>query len=151
MREILFKGKRKDNGEWVEGHLLWYEDGRARIIPRHTDIFCYENDENTIQTIAYEVIPETVGQYTGLTDKNGKKIFEGDIVHLYAGEHSISRYKGIDYNALVIFRDGGFCAIDGTEEDYALRRYNFVSQNLYCEVIGNIHDNPELLKEADNE
>lgn len=137
MRKILFKGKRFESQDWIEGDLL---------IDGCNDVSIRENH----CTLYYDIIPETVGQYTGLTDKNGKKIFEGDIVHLYAGEHSISRYKGIDYNALVIFRDGGFCAIDGTEEDYSLRRYNFVSQSLYCEVIGNIHDNPELLKEADN-
>ncbi len=145
MREILFRGKRKDGCGWIKGYYIFRK--------------IWESDVHIIRTVdngfdsytEFEVLPETVGQYTGLTDKNDKKIFEGDIVHLYVGEHSISRYKGIDYNALVIFRDGGFCAIDGTEEDYALRRYNFVSQNLYCEVIGNIHDNPELLKEADNE
>lgn len=145
MREILFRGKRKDSCGWIKGYYIFRK--------------IWESDVHIIRTVdngfdsytEFEVIPETVGQYTGLTDKNGKKIFEGDIVHLYAGEHSISRYKGIDYNALVIFKDGGFCAIDGTEDDYALRRYNFVSRNLYCEIIGNIHDNPELLKEAEQE
>lgn len=143
MREILFRGAQKVD---CAKSLIWYEG----LLIIETDGYTgekkyYIQNENG----SYLVISETVGQYTGLTDKNGKKIFEGDIVHLYAGEHSISRYKGIDYNALVIFKDGGFCAIDGTEDDYALRRYNFVSRNLYCEVIGNIHDNPELLKETE--
>lgn len=83
MNKYFFRGKRKDNGEWVIGHLLWYEDGRARITPRHTDIYCLEEDENVIQHITYEVIPETVGQFTGLTDKNNIKIFDGHIVKLY--------------------------------------------------------------------
>ncbi len=143
MREILFRGAQRVDGA---KSLIWYEGSLIIETDDYTDEKeYYIQNENG----SFLVIPETVGQYTGLTDKNGKKIFEGDIVHLYGDEHSLSRYKGIDYNALVIFKDGGFCAIDGTEDDYALRRYNFVSQNLYCEVIGNIHDNPELLKEAD--
>lgn len=146
MREILFNGKRKDNGEWVEGHLFWYEDGRARIIPRHTDIFCYENDENTIQTLAYEVIPETVGQYTGLTDKNGKKIFEGDIVKVCRGKDI---EKGIVYYDERI----GTYAVLYNDENINLFFDIFTSKdpNVYIEIIGNIYDNPELLKETDNE
>lgn len=145
MREILFRAKRTTKNEFAYGSLYvcGRKDGKCEIEN-------YNRDMN-IERFAYAVIPETVGQYTGLTDKNGKKIFEGDIVHLYGDEHSLSRYKGIDYNALVIFKDGGFCAIDGTEDDYAVRRYNFVSQNLYCEVIGNIYDNPELLKDGYDE
>lgn len=55
MREILFKGKRLDNGEWITGHLLRYDDGRARIVPNNTDIFCFEKDESIIQTVAHRV------------------------------------------------------------------------------------------------
>lgn len=142
MREILFRGKRKDNGEWIEGHLLWYEDGRARIIPRHTDIFCYENDENTIQTLAYEVIPETVGQYTVLTDKNGNKIFEGDILKrklkgffsFYSPRMKIVFDPIKDCFAAVDIGDGNVTFIS----DYINNKYEL-------EKIGNIHDNPELV------
>lgn len=62
MREILFRGKRLDNGEWITGHLLRYGDGRARIVPNNTDIFCFEKDESIIQTVAHRVDPKTVGQ-----------------------------------------------------------------------------------------
>lgn len=150
MREILFRGKRVDIGEWIEGFLLKLDDD-VYIVPIYNDTNLSTPVFLFLCGAIFKINPNTVGQYTGLTDKNGKKIFEGDIIHLYAGEHSISRYKGIDYNALVIFKDGGFCAIDGTADDYSLRRYSFVSKNLYCERIGNILDNPELLKEAEQE
>jgi uncharacterized phage protein (TIGR01671 family) len=149
MREILFRGKRIDNGDWIIGQLLRYEDGRARIIESHTDIFCYEKDESIIQTVAYTADPETVGQFTGLTDKNGKKIFEGDILPI---EDEIV--------ADVIFKDGCF-----RMEEYGLCGAWTESGFDECgggwgiiecdpidwytvrdmEVIGNIHDNSELL------
>ena len=61
MREILFRGKRLDNGEWIAGHLLKYEDGSARMVSSNIDIFCFEKDESIIQTVAHRVDPETVG------------------------------------------------------------------------------------------
>lgn len=122
MREILFRGKRVDNGEWVYGYfvkMLW----EYIIIPLE--------DENTV----YPVEPETVGQYTGLTDKNGKKIFEGDIVEIDSIYGTIQpkpiRFEieweeSSGFYPLTVCRDGG---------DY------FIDTD-YCEVIGNIYDNP---------
>ena len=95
--------------------------------------------------MGFDFIPETVGQFTGLTDKNGKKIFEGDIVRVL-GNQQVEDWKNVDYIALIAFLDGGFCAIDGTVEDHAFRRYGLVRMDFDLEVIGNIHDNPELLK-----
>lgn len=130
MREILFRGKRVDNGEWVHGDLLQDRDLGQMMI----EYFDYYTDENGRQRdyFQYDVIPETVGQYTGLTDKNGTKIFEGDIVKWF-----ITIYT-------VVYKDGRFI---GKEEHFiGADEYRFI--NLYgeIEVIGNIHDNPKLLR-----
>jgi uncharacterized phage protein (TIGR01671 family) len=77
--------------------------------------------------------------YIGVTDKNNKDIYEGDIIHLTSSD-------GIDYHAQIIFKDGGFCAIDGTEDDYSFRRYDLSRFDLVVEVVGNICENPELMK-----
>ena len=125
MREILFRGKRTDNGEWVEGML-------ARFNP----MFEVANIIG-VGEILVPVFTSTVGQYTGLTDKDGKKIFEGDIVNCYT-------FTGMnDYRRGVVHWDEMFCGW-----------YCKESCSLLCglgeiyEVIGTIHDNPELLKEA---
>ena len=130
MREILFRGKR-ENGEWIYG--LPYEcDGTIDCIR------VKESIENIIAYISYKVIPETVGQYTGLTDKNGKKIFEGDIVRISE--------RGKVVNGKIIFKNaynGGWLVADKTEQSScSLAMRNNV------EVIGNIHDNPELMEEG---
>ena len=115
MREILFRGKRK-NGEWVIGYYtLWNE--------KHC---IYDG------VVYYIVIPETIGQYTGLTDKNGKKIFEWDIVHCWGGEYAFGFWE---HNNTFAFTD---------ISDYM--QMGELSESGFVEVIGNIHDNPELLK-----
>lgn len=126
MREILFRGKRTDNGEWVEGSLsteYLKECGCVMISP--TADTCYKVD------------PETVGQYTGLTDKNGVKIFEGDIVRYCDTIHKVvfeqrndTAYFGLVYSEV---------------ETMPFGHYQDLTQ---IEVIGNIYDDPELLEIA---
>ena len=144
MREILFRGKCGYNNEWVDG--FYY---KAKLYRSDKELCHYitiphpESDGRPSDHIM--VHPETVGQFTGLTDKNGKKIFEGDIVHIL-GHHDVEDWKNVDYTALIDFLDGGFCAIDGTVEEHGFRRYALARLDFSLEVIGNIHDNPELLQ-----
>ena len=138
MREILFRGKRYMDGEWVDGSLFIDEKKE-----KHEILVGYVN-----YRIGWEVDPETVGQFTGLTDKNGKKIFEGDIVHVL-GNQQVEDWKNVNYIGSIAFLDAGFCVIDGTIEDHAFRRYQLPRLDFDLEVIGNIHDNPELLEGCD--
>lgn len=135
MREILFRGKRLDNGEWVEGNLL----GNELILPKGQVV--YKTDDNRIVTHevnCYAIDPSTVGQYTGLTDKNGKRIFEGDIFEW--------GYAGVKDFRYVIVYDAKLASFVGE------RHFGFVSLNgIDIEIIGNIHDNPELLEGARDE
>ena len=135
MREILFRGKPKNLKAygWVYGQLLYHSEEMSKIYSDEIDS-------------PVGVIPDTVGQFTGLTDKNGKKIFEGDIVRIL-GNQDVDDWKNVDYAALIAFIDGGFCAIDGTVEEHAFRRYALSRLDFSLEVIGNIYDNPELLEE----
>lgn len=154
MREILFRGKRVDDGEWIEG--FYAHSGEKKYI-------LIDNDIAVGYLAMKEVNPDTVGQYTGLTDKNGKKIFEGDILHFKAYQGGgFACPIGTDIYYRVLF---GHCNPDmDTLSEYmgfwALGK-NYDEDDLYecgesinylvdshgAYVIGNIHDNPELLKE----
>ena len=131
MREIIFRGKRLVNGEWAEGYFvnLWMINYQ-----KHQPIITDNN------AVSYDVDPYTVGQYTGLKDKHGKRIFEGDILgsrydNLYPDDVAIEVVKW--------FRNGWYIQQENNLPD-ALCEYGVLP---YSEVIGNIHDNPELLKE----
>ena len=138
MREILFRGKRKDNWEWVQGDLIQLHDERKFVVDNKFGA-CIDDKGNFINTespFVCEVIPETIGQYTGLTDKNGKKIFEGDIVKI----HYDSDIWG--NNREVVFEEGQWFFKDNAKTQ---KSYIGAWGNSVVEVIGNIHDNPELL------
>ena len=121
MREILFRGKRTDNGEWIEGDLKQAFRGNQLSscgIMKTPTAYCWRVD------------PETVGQYTGLTDKNGKRIFEGDIVD-YISSDVIGNPK-----------TGTIIVEDMTDYDTMI----YLNHSDELQIIGNIHDNTEILK-----
>lgn len=136
MREILFRAKRADNGEWVEGYFAigkCYLDEKERYAILPIDLCFYPHCEINEWI---EIDPETVCQYTGLTDKNGKKVFIGDIIRCTKGcPHEVIWLK--EYAGVYL---GGMPAVylSGLREGYAWTGEE--------EKIGNIFDNPELLK-----
>lgn len=158
MREILFCGKRVDDGEWVMGQVVIrpdHDNGCEKYFiceTKHLFICCLNKMPCT-----YEVDPSTVGQYTGLKDRNGDRIFEGDIVQIWwLGDESDPPVK---YKAVVEFGNPN-CEFDW---GYQLRPLDYIPYNLdillwvedendlaFCEVIGNVHDNPELLEANDD-
>ena len=122
MRDILFRGKQTDNGAWTSGYLFCFWE-RAYL--------CWGMRNNA--PVMEEVIPETVGQYMGLKDKNGKKIFEGDIV-------KIPLYEGCQEKTIAVVAWDILCAVfylhgKRVKTDF----YHYFGND--CEVIGNIHDN----------
>ena len=140
MREHLYQGKRKDNGEWVQGDLIHRQIWASLLCIIRVSDDGFDNYEE------YEVDPETVSEFTGLRDKNGKRIFEGDIINYEDGDPSDYEYHdGTIMNVgEIIFCDGKFCftnAVSVTMDDLLCE-----NNMLDCEVIGNKWDNPELLE-----
>ncbi|EAC2891652.1 hypothetical protein MKA72_002532 [Listeria monocytogenes] len=143
MREIEFRGKRIDNGEWVYGNLMQFEDSA-------TFIFADERKGASTLTYAHFIInnmhaidEKTIGQYTVLKDKNGKKIFEGDIVAFSEDDFHVFNSQ-VEY-----FSEDGYPAFDIKVPSTYYFDSNVFSEvsmsGLYeIEVIGNIHENPEL-------
>ena len=137
-REILFRGKRIDTGEWAEG---FYCGGNERKTLRPC-IFVYIPDRQSYD--CQDIIPETVGQYTGLKDIHGVKIFEGDIIKQY--EKTQFGDPVSDFG--LIKWDNKECMLFRTSTRIGKDRL-VTSRDIY-EVVGNIHDNPELLEVSDN-
>lgn len=138
MREILFRGKSVPRGEWVYG---FYAACKPRLSDSNRCVI-QPVDERGVPEVLVNVDPYTVGQYTGLCDKNGKKIFEGDIVE--GAVHSAWSHR-IQRCVVAYGRDGFECRhhADGLYSEYFTYRVMFSRS---VEVIGNIHDSPELLK-----
>lgn len=144
MREFVFRGKPKNEADYEFLKKMYKDNCKdgfiyGSLVVSHGKYYicimalCQINSlVDNGNTTMFEVIPETVGEYTGLKDKNGKMIFEGDIV-------TMPKYGGGRHKSVVYFKNGKF-AVNGSN-------YNFKDicpRNM--EVIGNIHDNPELLK-----
>lgn len=136
MREILFRGKTEQFGNWIEGSLIVgrdLESGQLEYLIAPLSAYYTE---------VKKVLPETTGQYTGLNDKNGKKIFEDDIV------------KCGDYVGVVSYSDT-FAKFYVIYNETSGNWFDFEGENcdpimVYCEVIGNIHNNPELFERSNN-
>lgn len=124
MREILFRAK-CDNELWLEGIAFPHDRDKVTMFSQHPI-------DGSL--VGIEVIPETVGQYTGLKDKNGKKIFEGDIIEFYGDKIGAVVYNEEDTEYGMVLDGTNYCGLG----------HYYSSWNL--EVIGNIHDNPELLE-----
>ena len=174
MRDIIFRGKRSNDGKWIYGSYVYQYGANMIYLPDGTDQECGFD--------YYHIVPETVGQYTGLTDKNGKKIFEGDILkgkhnwrswnyssdnteeEFFAqkirgayGKHKSEEYALFDEDRYFYYRNyaveyyaknGGYRVRNGGQFHSLTQSYIY---NRDLEVIGNIHDNPELLKGGEAE
>ena len=169
MREILFRGRAINrnkgcyvtdykNGEWVYGLITKLYDERFPVLPAEM-----RNEEGVT---GIEIDYKTIGQYTGLTDKNGRKIFEGDVVQYltfddfdcqsivkfgeYKQDGSCGEYKARDCSGFYVEVDNFTCPdwCDNEPESFPdyLNRQSLLEVSNQCEVIGNIYDNPELLR-----
>lgn len=130
MREILFRGKRVDNGEWVYGYYTKHKTGKVFIKEANAD--CKRS---------FEVIPESVGQYTGLK-ANDKKIFEGDIIKVKRRQYPERINGEIVWRATSCCGEVIFCGGAYFYGDWLLS----TTAEKGREIIGNIYDNPELLE-----
>ena len=142
MREILFRGKRLQGGNWVEGYFFKSDiNKRERESKKATLIFTPDCDTFIMVPECHNsfmVVSDTVGQYTGLKDKNGKRIFEGDVAKVLQGKDKDIAYVG--------FENGAFMLYPKTGNIYERTLWSYWYNDWDIEVIGNITDNPELLE-----
>lgn len=147
MREIKFRGRRISDGEWVYGDLLHIVGGYVIYHGSQTESQLVEDRPNVAIELYMDevspVLPETVGQYTGLHDEDGREIYEGDIL-MCVGQRIDN--KGRKYFRKVSFKNGSFCM---NVPEYNIDSYlhnHMENGELPWEVVGNIHDKPELLR-----
>lgn len=149
MREIKFRGKNKDIG-WVCGQLAYDINGNAYIIQEVELDSSYGIEETILfATMWYRVEKETLGQYTGLKDKNGKEIYEGDIIE-FSYDMFVGNFDTFVAKGKVVFEEGAFY-VEAFENERTTEgeAYLLYSINLdTIEVIGNIYENKELLNET---
>ena len=147
-REIIFRGKRIDNDEWVYGRGLQQckDELGNEIVAIFTDVVKSENYIKKEGRYTLNYVPvkvETLGQYTGLKDRNGKKIFEGDILE-YIGKRKDNMNKV--YRRKVVFHEGMFALLSKELQAYSALNYHCMKDGRSVwRVIGNVHDNPELI------
>ena len=160
MRDYLFRGKRVDNGEWVEGYYVYDESGQ--ITENSTAYIYYLNTHPCgYSLIPFEVIPESVGQYTGMNDKNGRKVFEGDIVltqpfydRPYSDKRKSKQFIGVVEYKIRTFNGNKFYAKQDYQAEWGLKFYEDFGKYIHyswselwnCEVIGNVFENKDLLE-----
>ncbi len=138
MREIEFRGKEIDTENWIYGYLLKNANDDYMIGYKEKLDEKYNNtNQDIFHILEHQINPKTIGQYTELKDKNGKKIFEGDIIKFI--------YENKEKIRAIVFEKGEFLAKDDTTAFGPTFRHIRLCSNI--EVIGNIYDNPELLKE----
>ena len=133
MREIKFRAKRADTGAWVYGDLTHVQ----KICSVEEIQRSGRGSEPVVRVANYDVDEKTIGQYTGLKDRDGREIYEGDIL-------CFRDTKGVSYRFEVVYEDGTFCFSHYKERAFTELRHHNLSKYI---VNGNIHDNPELLTE----
>jgi len=146
VREILYRGKRKDNGEWVYGYPMRDTapcSAKARdacVCPHDGSVSVIIFWDDDFHEYDYEdVVPETMGEYTGLTDKNGVKIFDGDILE----SHYDDGYPDDSAIETIVWHRNAWCIKEGRSDPNQSTEDDILP---FSRVIGNIHDNPELLE-----
>jgi uncharacterized phage protein (TIGR01671 family) len=148
MREIIFRGKRVDNSDWVEGAYYKQDYFYGDEVEKHIIITSSDALTNDFDLDFYEVIPETIGQFTGMTDKNGKRIFEGDIICANTVDTNTSRIATVGFGNFIDANNddeylGFYIEFDSIKT--TITQLNLEILKNRFEVIGNIHDNGELL------
>ena len=140
-REIIFRGKSIGTGEWLYGHLFNYGLTAPSNVPCIS--VCVPTSWEEAYSL-YAVHPDTIGQYTGLKDKDGNKIFEGDILE-YIGKRKDNMNKV--YRRKVVFHKGMFALLSKELQAYSALKHHCMEDGRFAwRVIGNVHDNPELMK-----
>lgn len=160
MREILFKAKRLDNGKWVEGSLISTEDNSGFILRSKTKAFVPKGTNTFCSTECYEIDQTTICQFTGLMDKNGRKIWENDILRGHGNDSDLAKvvfgkFDVIDVDTLEVVDSAAGWHTEVIATD-ALSKYepfclpmpltDFYIKRCEYEVFGNIFDNSELLE-----